>query len=204
MTDKTEYGEQAKNVVFWWKSAHVFSLDNYSYTFVCRNKTFHNITQWLSYSKAMYFNDEFQAENILKNGKLHTVSNEIANKIFEKREEFIEKYEKSPDKKKYMWYQWGKVKADFLEEGLTSRFKENNKLRNLLIDTGDRLLLEAGNNNFWASGMDYSQIRMMVRGEAIKRDYLQMMTNKKARNLVGSILMNLRDEFIEEEKTTVE
>lgn len=79
---------------------------------------------------------------------------------------------------------WNAIRYDVMKSGLRLKFGQNNVLKNLLIETGDKTLYEASKyDKIWGIGF-YPH-------EAIN-------TDKKlfGENLLGNALMDIRDEFI--------
>ena len=71
---------------------------------------------------------------------------------------------------------WEEVKDDIMREALRAKFTQHKDLRNILLETGDALLVEhTANDSYWADGGDGS-----------------------GKNMLGKLLMKLREELIKE------
>ena len=61
---------------------------------------------------------------------------------------------------------WEEVKVGIMEEIVRCKFTQHPELRKKLLDTGDRLLLEGGKDNFWGNSKNaLGKILMKVRSE---------------------------------------
>ena len=72
---------------------------------------------------------------------------------------------------------WEEVKIDIMYEVCSAKFRQNENLKKLLLDTGDEELIEG---NYW-------------------HDYTWGVCKGKGHNALGKILMIIRDELREEE-----
>lgn len=91
---------------------------------------------------------------------------------------------------------WEDNKVRIVYEGCRAKFEQNPKLKKKLLDTGESIMAEASPyDKIWGIGMD---------AETAAKTYHD---NWPGENLLGRILMTLRDEFREEEmlsKTRIE
>jgi N-glycosidase YbiA len=68
---------------------------------------------------------------------------------------------------------WETVKDDVMREALRAKFTQNEELKKILLETGDAILVEhTANDNYWGDG-----------------------GNGSGRNMLGILLMELRDEL---------
>ena len=73
---------------------------------------------------------------------------------------------------------WEEVKDDIMLEALRAKFSQNEELKKILLDTGDSLLVEhTANDKYWGDGGDGS-----------------------GKNMLGKLLMQVREEIREKEK----
>jgi ribA/ribD-fused uncharacterized protein len=76
------------------------------------------------------------------------------------------------DRGKSLRADWGTVKEDVMLKALRAKFSQHNDLATLLVQTGDRVLIEhTANDSYWADGGDGSgrnrlgELLMVVRSE---------------------------------------
>jgi hypothetical protein len=68
---------------------------------------------------------------------------------------------------------WEEVKDDIMREAVRAKFTQNKELKQILLETGDAILIEhTANDNYWADGGDGS-----------------------GKNMLGKLLMELREEL---------
>lgn len=79
------------------------------------------------------------------------------------------------DRKKPLRKDWETVKDDVMRDALRAKFTQHDDLRQILLDTGDAVLVEHTKNDFyWADGGDGS-----------------------GQNMLGKLLMELRTELLQ-------
>lgn len=72
---------------------------------------------------------------------------------------------------------WEEIKDDIMREALRAKFTQNDELKKILLETGDAELVEhTANDRYWGDGGDGS-----------------------GKNMLGKLLMELRDELKNEE-----
>lgn len=82
------------------------------------------------------------------------------------------------DRKKKLRDDWESVKDSIMADALRAKFSQHAELREILLNTGDAVLVEhTKNDSYWADGGDGS-----------------------GRNMLGILLMRLRDELLNEKK----
>lgn len=82
------------------------------------------------------------------------------------------------DRKKKLRDDWESVKDSIMADALRAKFSQHAELREILLNTGDAVLVEhTKNDSYWADGGDGS-----------------------GRNMLGILLMRLRDELLNETK----
>lgn len=81
------------------------------------------------------------------------------------------------DRKRPLRKDWEEVKDDIMREALRAKFTQNKDLKKILLETGDAELVEhTANDNYWGDGGDGS-----------------------GKNMLGKLLMELREELKNEE-----
>lgn len=82
------------------------------------------------------------------------------------------------DRKRPLRKDWDKTKDDIMREALRAKFTQNEELKKILIETGGAELVEhTANDNYWGDGGDGS-----------------------GKNMLGKLLMELREELRSENK----
>lgn len=81
------------------------------------------------------------------------------------------------DRKRPLRRDWEEVKDNIMREALRAKFTQNKDLKKILLETGDAELVEhTANDNYWGDGGDGS-----------------------GKNMLGKLLMELREELKNEE-----
>lgn len=134
------------------------------------------------FQKATFFGYEQTAYEIMATADPGTIKRlGTADTLRQRRLDGME-----PDAREFDHDEWKWHKRDIMRVGLRHKFKQNNFLFNMLLDTGDSWLLESSpSDTFWGTGchMDSEQIRDPDewRGE----------------NWMGRLLMEIRHEFVQ-------
>lgn len=82
------------------------------------------------------------------------------------------------DRKRPLRKDWEIVKDDVMREALRAKFTQNEDLKKILLETGDATLVEhTANDNYWGDGGDGN-----------------------GKNMLGKLLIELREEFRKENK----
>ena len=151
---------------------YVFFLSGYlSNWYRCRiededGTVFNCMEQYLMYHKATLFNDYEMAKRILK-----TEQPEFQKGLGRKVRAFKDDI-------------WKDKREEIAYNGLMLKFKQNSRLRKLLISTAPKMLVECNpKDNIWAIGMS-------------KDDPNIMDTTKWGENLLGKTLTKVRDDII--------
>ena len=120
--------------------------------------------QFFMYSKAILFNDQHQAENILK----------ATDPVTQKR-----LGSQITGFKKDVWY---KKSRSVMETGLMAKFNQNSTLKNILLSTNSKSLIEANKNDkYWSCGIDLFDNKVWDK------------KNWQGKNALGELLMTVRD-----------
>ncbi|MBI9010543.1 MAG: NADAR family protein [Tenericutes bacterium] len=154
--EKLKDGEITKSCLSqWWKSK--FSID--TYTYCC-------MEQYLMASKARLFNDEKTLEKIMKSSNPKKIK-ALGRRVKNFKEEI-----------------WKDRRYSIIVNGNLSKFLQNQKLLNYLLDTQDKILVEAN---------PYDKIGGV--GMAADNNKIINPLNWKGENLIGFALMDVRDEL---------
>ncbi|KAH0008754.1 DUF1768-domain-containing protein, partial [Aureobasidium melanogenum] len=125
--------------------------------------------QYMMYSKAQTFNSPDIAAQILT-----TTASADQKRLGRKIEGFSDAI-------------WDAVKFGIVERGKLLKFEQNEEFKKVLLDTGDRLLVEAAaNDKIWGIGYTAAGAKKVSR-------------EKWGQNLLGKALMNVREKIRAEE-----
>ena len=151
--------------VFFWKTASPFSNWHPS-KFTLDGQVFENMEQYMMWSKAMLMVDTETAQKILLTSDPRTIKalgREVRN---------------------FNSYLWDKVKYGVVYGGCYAKFTQNEKIKKVLMDTGDKVLVEASPfDKIWGIGLDEEMAK-----KTDSKDW-------PGENLLGKILTNLRDDL---------
>jgi ribA/ribD-fused uncharacterized protein len=171
LTDKFDKGETIKYIFFWGHSGKnndevgkfVFS-QWYPSAFVVDNIEYKTSEHWMMAHKAKLFGDNEIFEKILKADKPGEVK-ELGRQI-----------------RGFDELKWSERKFEIVKTGNIHKFSQNKKLKDFLISTGDRILVEASpTDNIWGIGL--GQDAKMIENPHTWR----------GENLLGFALMEVRD-----------
>lgn len=169
--DKTEQNEPLKYIFFWGHSKSgeeevgkfIFS-QWFPSPFVVDGITYPTAEHWMMAQKALLFDDAEIFNKIIAASKPGEVK-ELGRKI------------KSFEEKK-----WNDNKYRIVIEGNAHKFRQNEKLRDYLINTGDRVIVEASPvDKIWGIGL------------AQDAKNIEDPRTWKGENLLGFALMEVRD-----------
>lgn len=171
LTDKFDKGEQIKYIFFWGHSnknnevvgKFVFS-QWYPSPFVVDNTEFKTAEHWMMAQKALLFNDSDIFSKIVKADKPGEVK-ELGRKI-----------------RGFDDITWNEKKFQIVKTGNIHKFSQNKSMKDFLISTGDRVIVEASpTDKIWGIGLPQDA---------------KMIDNPhtwKGENLLGFALMEVRD-----------
>jgi len=152
-----------ENVVFFWDGP--FS-QWYQSDFIYRGIKFCTAEQFMMYHKAMFMGDEKTAELVLK-----SASPKIQKALGRSVENFSPKL-------------WDKVKRDVVYMGNWLKFTQNDDLKKMLLDTGDKLIVEASPYDLiWGIGLSAGEAK-----NTPQEDWL-------GQNLLGLAIMEVRTDL---------
>lgn len=85
---------------------------------------------------------------------------------------------------------WDQIKYDRMYSAVYAKFSQNEKIKQLLLDTGIRTLVEASPiDRIWGVGLHYDD------------DLILDESNWKGKNLLGKVLMDVRQQFWDVEES---
>ena len=156
---------------FFWKSASPFS-QWYKKGFVIKGKSFNCAEQYMMYKKAELFGD-----------------NEIAKKILEakspRQQKDLGRKVKSFDKNK-----WESSCKKIVYDANYAKFTQNITLKNELLNTKGRLLVEASPyDTIWGIGLSEEDPKSRVKAKW------------RGKNWLGEILTQVREDILKEERS---
>ncbi|KAI4735909.1 hypothetical protein E4T50_13575 [Aureobasidium sp. EXF-12298] len=129
---------------------------------------FHGTEQFMMYGKALTFKDS------------DIGNSDIAAKIIDAKTSNAQKA-LGRDLKGFSEKIWDTVKCGIVERGNYLKFTQNERFKKVLLETGDRLLVEASKNDkIWGIGYDATDAKRVSR-------------DKWGQNLLGIALMKVRD-----------
>lgn len=138
--------------------------------FYVDNIKFSSMEQYMMYTKAMVFKDDETAGKIM-------MTDDVA--MIKKLGRQVQNYND---------HIWNGIREIVVYKGLTAKFNDNERLGNMLVDTGDALLAEcAVNDRIWGIGLSMND-----------PDRLDL-TRWRGTNLLGYSLMIVRNELIKSE-----
>lgn len=142
--------------------------------FVVDGITFHSGEQWFMYAKADLFKDEVIKQEILDCTLNTGGDNKKIKALGRKVRGFDDVF-------------WERYREDLIFKGLYAKFSQDEDLRQRLLATGDKILVEASPyDKIWGIGLS--------RWDSAAQDMKQW----KGLNLLGKVLMRVRSKLREE------
>ena len=132
--------------------------------FYCEGEEFHCSEQFIQWKKATYFKDRITERRILN------CSNALTCK------------ETARDIKGFNKDEWDSNAEELCYEGIKQKFKQNPHLKDVLLDTGNKTLVESCLDNVWGTGKTLSDPDCLTSSEWID-----------GVGILGKILMKVRD-----------
>lgn len=171
LRDKFENDDKLKYLFFWGHTADKNGIVTSSClsqwwecNFVFEDLTFKSTEHWMMYKKALLFNDLAIAEKILKSespGEAKKLGREVSN------------FDNDV---------WNQHRMDIVIEGNVLKFSQNLDLRTFLLNTKDRVLVEASPvDEIWGVGLSKDS------------DKINNPNTWRGLNLLGFALMEVRD-----------
>lgn len=160
------------NYVFFWGSSDCFS-NWYPSDFTINNISYWCTEQYLMAEKARLFND-IEILGKIMNSKDQKEIKDLGRKVHNFDEDI-----------------WNKNKEKIMYEGNLAKFIQNEILRNYIMSTNDRILVEASPyDKIWGIGLSVKNDNNKIKNP----------NNWKGRNLLGFTLMKVRDTVVNNEK----
>ena len=163
-------------VFFTERDIHGYLSNFYPTSFDHENVTFRSSEEFFMYSKATFFGDIEIANRILKinRSSAHDLQKEI------KR---LGRLVRNFDEKK-----WANSRYDIMKKGLFLKFSQNSDIKNKLIATGNRMLVEGSPyDKVWGSGLNkFTTITFLKEGRSLP-----------GQNLLGKALMEVRSALMQ-------
>ena len=170
--DTSKMTTEKAGMVFFWEDKSPFSQFHPA-RFTADGKTFTHAEQYMMYSKAMLFGDEATAEQITAADvpkKMKALGRRVS--------PFDEKI-------------WKANREEIVYKGSMAKFSQNEGLRKVLLDTGDKMLVEASPfDRIWGIGMGANAAGV------------ENPKNWKGQNLLGKALRRARETIRNEEGKT--
>lgn len=155
--------------VFFWRNKSPFS-NWYPSKFNWNGIEFTRGEQYMMYRKALLFNDLEIAEKIM-NTDDPKEQKDLGRKV-----------------KNYNDEKWSELRFDIMVHGLYCKFKQNEKLKTILLETAGKCLVEANPyDKIWGIGLEESDSRAQDESQWL------------GQNLLGKVLNTVRDKIIQEE-----
>ena len=133
-------------------SKHSPLSNHHSSPFTVEGIDFNTNEQFLMYLKAVFFNDELQAKQILD------TQDPAIQKCFGSK---IKGYNSGA---------WNKKRVSVMERGLQAKFSQNAELKAFLLKTGNKTLIEANEHDtFWACGLPLRDEREVLSGLVVSK-----------------------------------
>jgi ribA/ribD-fused uncharacterized protein len=129
-------GAAKMTYTFFWGNSSPFSQWHKS-EFIIAGTRFTSAEQYMMYRKAELFNDGWASKEIM------ATSNPREIKAWGRK---VQNFDAK---------MWASVAYDFVIRGNLAKFSQSEKMRNVLLDTGDSIIVEAAPNDaIWGIGLD--------------------------------------------------
>jgi ribA/ribD-fused uncharacterized protein len=149
--------------VFFWDGIY---SQWYSAPMVIDDRTFNCCEQWMMYNKATFFEDYVTAEQVMKT-KSPREQKELGRMV-----------------KNFDSNRWNKVCSGIVYKGNLAKFTQNEDLKKELLNTGNRILVEASPyDQIWGIGM------------GVEEEGIDNAINWKGQNLLGWALQLVKQEL---------
>jgi len=156
------------NPFFFWQSSSPFSNWHPSKFRDDSGNIFYNSEQYMMYKKALLFNDNLIAEEIIK-CKSPKECKALGRKV-----------------KNFDSETWEAVSQEVVYQGCLYKFQQNKVLKSYLMKSGNRLIVEASPyDKYWGIGLNSYEARRIP------------MEEWPGKNWLGIVLMRVRDTLAE-------
>ena len=156
-----------KDVIGFFGELNPFS-NFHEVSFEMDNVTFHSTEQWIQYQKAKLFGDNEIGEKIMKTTKA------------------IECKKLSYDIEDYKENEWKENIEKLCYRGIKAKFEQHEWLKRLLLETGNKCIVESTPNTIWGTGVALGD------KDALNKN---KWSGEGETGLMGSMLMKIRDEL---------
>lgn len=163
---------ETNNIIAFWKPKNTANIGSHVLTqwhkckFKLGNFQYNNTEQYMMMEKAKLFEDDFIYEQLKK--PMHP-------KEYKALGRKIRGFEEKT---------WDKAKVEIVYKGNHAKFTQNKDLEKYLVQTKDKIIIEASPyDTVWGIGL------------AVTSDDLLIPENWKGENLLGFILMQVREEI---------
>ena len=133
--------------------------------FICDGEEFHCSEQYIQWKKAVFFNDGITEKRILNS------SDALSCK------------EAARDIKDFNKERWDANAEDLCYEGIKQKFEQNPHLKEALLETGTKTLVESCRDNVWGTGLTLSDENCLLSSK----------WKSDGTGILGRILMSIRD-----------
>ena len=133
--------------------------------FKVNNKWFHSSEQYIQMKKALYFGDQAAAH------KIEAADDALECKRISRE---IESFDADA---------WNEIARTETYFGISEKFRQNTKLKNTLLQTGDKIIVECSYDKIWGSGIHLNNVNALNKETWV------------GNNLLGKILMDIRNDI---------
>ena len=131
--------------------------------FICEGEEFHCSEQYIQWKKAVLFNDSITEKRILNSS------------------DALNCKDAARDIKNFNKEEWDSNAEELCYEGIKQKFEQNPHLKEVLMETGNKTLVEACHDNVWGTGKALSDPDCLTQ------------TKWNSYGILGRILMKIRD-----------
>lgn len=167
LIDRQANGETLEFAFFYGRDSDYPCFSQFHECRIVDNDTeYRTAEHYMMAAKARFFNDDIALRNIMR-----SISPAHAKSIGRSVDGFNEEA-------------WEAVRYEFVLAGNILKFTQNEDLRDILLATGDKIIVEASiSDHIWGIGLD----------EDVHADIIQDVSKWDGRNLLGFVLMDVRD-----------
>ena len=133
--------------------------------FRVNDKWFHSSEQYIQMKKALYFGDQAVARKI------------------EAADDALECKRISREIKSFDADAWNEIAGTETYLGISEKFRQNTELKNTLIQTGDKNIVECSYDKIWGSDIHLNNVNALNKETWV------------GNNLLGKILMDIRNDI---------
>uniref|UniRef100_A0A914KSE3 NADAR domain-containing protein n=1 Tax=Meloidogyne incognita TaxID=6306 RepID=A0A914KSE3_MELIC len=151
----------------------LFSNFNRQLRFIIDGNTYDCVERYYTYQKALFNNNHQLANEILDNWHLSPAE--------------LKRMAKFNEINNIKYQQWRIIKFDIMRTALFAKFTQNPKAKNMLLETGTSLLIEASYDVTWGVGCNSELIK--------ERQPTDNINNWIGQNKLGVLLMELREQL---------